>query len=522
MQTGARRIGVAAIAGVVLAVGTGCGAGPSSRPDVAVVEHGGGSTPRTSEAPPAPDLRAPVHDLAWTDCTTAALAPLGVGPGPDGLVLECATFTSPVDTPAAGPARSIQVGATRARLPRTPLDAAPLVLTSGADAASSTTLAALATGPSATLLERQPIVAVDRRGFGASTPIDCGDTVDRRALADLGQFTAGGGSAADAVAAAGRDATVACTDAAAPYALAFDTAHAADDLEQLRRMWQVDTIALLGTGNGAAVALAFTAKYPERVGRLVLDAPAGTTVDAATAAEHRAAGQEAALAAYARRCAALACALGADPVAAVTALRDRAAAGELGTVSSSALLASVSGFLGSPRGDQTARVRELADVLAAADRGDVAPLQGLIAATDAVTGSDGQFVARCSDGQQWPGPGRVEQLRQEWATTYPVFGADAALGLLRCAAWPATPPPALPTAVPVPILVFDGAADPVVGTGGLSTLTGSLTLAGAPWSGVRWEGFGHPATTHSECARGHLTRYLEDATLPPNAGACPA
>ncbi|WP_305094857.1 alpha/beta hydrolase [Prescottella sp. R16] len=514
MQTGARRIGVAAIAGVVLAVGTGCGVGPSSRPDVAIVEHDGGSTPRTSEAPAAPELRAPVHDLAWTDCTSDALAPLGVGPGPDGLVLECATFTSPVDPLSAGPARSIQVGVTRARLPRTPLDAAPLVLTSGADLASSNTLAALATGPSATLLDRQPIVAVDRRGFGASTPIDCGPTVDRRTLADLGE--------ADAVAAAGRDATVACTDAMAPYALAFDTAHAADDLEQLRRMWQVDTLALLGTGNGASVALAFAAKYPERVGRLVLDSPAAVTLDAASATESRTAGQEAALAAFARRCAALECSLGPDPVAAITALRDRAAAGELGTVSPGALLNALSGFLGSPRGDQAARVRDLADVLAAADRGDTVPLQGLIDATTAVTGSDGQFVARCSDGRQWPGPGRVDQLRQEWATTYPVFGEDAALGLLRCAAWPATPPPPQPGTVPVPILVFDGAADPVVGNADLATFTGALTLADAPWSRVTWEGFGHPVTTHSECARGHLTRYLDTAVLPPNAGACPA
>ncbi|RVW03999.1 alpha/beta fold hydrolase [Rhodococcus xishaensis] len=513
-----RRIGVAAI---VLAVCTACGAGPSDRPEVAIVEQGGGSAPTTETATEIPQLQAPVRDLDWSDCKDATLGSLGLGAGPAGLSLECAGFTTSVDT-SRGMTHLIEIGAMRARLPQTPDGAAPLVLTSGSDLASSSTLAALATGPSASLLEQQPIVAIDRRGIGASTPLDCLSTAERRALADLGQFTAGDVSNVDEVAALGRDATVECTDALQPYELAFDTAHAADDLEQLRELWEVDGLGLLGTGNGAAVALAYAAKYPAHVGRLVLDAPPATAVDAATAAEQRVQGQEAALANFSRRCAALNCSLGPDPTATITALRDQADAGNLGAVSSSSLLTAVSAFIGSPRGDQATRVRELADVLAAAERGDVAPLQDLIDTTETAVGTDGQFVARCSDGQQWPGPGRVVELQQTWAAKYPVFGADAAVALMRCAAWPTMAPPPLPSTIPVPVLVFSGAADPVIGDGGLATVTGSLSSAGARWSSVTWEGYGHPVVTHSDCARQALDRYLDSATLPSNGSACPA
>ncbi|WP_430332238.1 alpha/beta fold hydrolase [Rhodococcus sp. ACT016] len=513
-----RRIGVAAI---VLAVCTACGAGPSDRPDIAVVEHGGGSASTSDSAAPVPQLQTPVRDLGWTDCKDATLGALGLGPGPDGLSFECAYFTAPVDS-TGSVTGALEVGAARARLAQTPPDAAPLVVTSGSDVTSTTTLAALATGPSSDLLERQPLIAVDRRGLGASTPIDCGPTVDRLGLDDLAQFTPGAQPGVDAVAALSRDVTVACTDSLQPHELAFDTAHAADDLEQLRKLWQVDGLGLLGTGNGAAVALAYAAKYPTRVGRLVLDSPAATTADAATAAEQRVQGQEAALADFSRRCAALNCSLGPDPTAAIVALRDRAAAGDLGTVSASALLDAVSSFLGSPRGDQVGRVRELSDVLAAAGRGDVAPLKGLVSETQAAVDTDGQFVARCSDGQQWPGPGRAKELQQSWATRYPVFGADAAVGLMRCSAWPTMSPPPLPSTVPVPVLVLSGAADPVVGNAGVATVTGTLTSAHTTWSNLMWAGYGHPVTTHSDCARRSLVRYLESAALPPNGGACPA
>ncbi|MEH3156350.1 MAG: alpha/beta fold hydrolase [Gordonia paraffinivorans] len=56
--------------------------------------------------------------------------------------------------------------------------------------------------------------------------------------------------------------------------MAFTSANAAGDIEQLRRTWGVDRIGVVGVGAGADVALAYAGLYRDRVGRLVLDTPA--------------------------------------------------------------------------------------------------------------------------------------------------------------------------------------------------------------------------------------------------------
>ncbi|MGW6375929.1 alpha/beta hydrolase [Rhodococcus sp. NPDC055112] len=510
---------------VALAVCCACSAGPSVRPDVAVAQRPGETTGRTADAEQEPPpLEVPRTDLDWSDCTRTTLDTLGLGPGPAGLIIECAQLAAPIDPSSSIPG-TFSLGVSRARLPQTPADAGPLVLTSGADRASTATLAALAAGPITDLLATRPVVAVDRRGIGTSTTIECIDTPGlRRAMLDLGQFSPpdpDGGDAADKVMTLSRDATVGCTDFLQPQELAFDAAHAADDLEQLRKAWGVERLGLFTTGNGAAVGLSYAAQHPDRLSRLVLDAPGSVRADAVTTAESRVAGQEAALAAFARQCAALDCALGPDPRSAVADLVRRASAGELTPVSSNGLLTALTGFLGAPRGDQQARIREFSDVLAAAGRGDIGPLDSLIGHTAVATDSDGQFIARCSDGHQWPTPGRARELRTTWAEQYPVFGPDTALSLLLCTAWPTTPPPELPSTLDVAVLTLSGAADPVVGSAGAGSVTGAVAAAGAANSTVAWLGSGHPVSTHSGCGQLAIADYARTGVLPPDGGACP-
>ncbi|MDV7352241.1 alpha/beta hydrolase [Rhodococcus oxybenzonivorans] len=520
-----RRLGLLAL---VLVVCSACGAGPSNRPHVAVEREGGGSEPTPTESQnadaPPPQLQVPKTDLTWTDCTQGTLETLGPGVvAPSGLIFECASYESAVDESGVLPG-SFTMGAMRARLADTPANAAPLVLTSGSDRSSTSTLAALSTGGLATLLSTRPVVAVDRRGIASSQKIEClsPPTSDlRRRLADLGQFDPGAGDQVDKVAALGRDATIACTDYLQPQELAFDSTHAADDIETLRRTWEVDSLGILATGNGSAVALSYAAEYPGRVGRLVLDSPAVTTVDAATVTEQQVAGQEAAFDAFARQCTALSCSLGPDPRAAVTAAVAAAAAGRIPGVSSNALLTAISGVLGTAGGDQQGRVRMLSDAVSAATAGNTAPLLALAAQAEAAYESDGQFITRCTDGQQWPAPDRVRQLQRVWGEQFPLFGPDAAVGLLLCTSWPATAPPALPGDLSMPVLVLSGAADPVVGNAGVGTVTGAVGSAGATTATLTWHGRGHPAT-HSDCSQKAIVSYLADGTLPPDGSACPA
>ncbi|UGT63426.1 alpha/beta hydrolase [Nocardia asteroides] len=503
----------------------GCGAGPSDRPGVAVehpVAPGGGAG--TSQAPPAPPRAAvPKTDLAWSDCTRGTFDQLGLGAPPNGVILECAEYSTPIDT-AGTVIGNFRNGAVRARLPQTPADAPPLVLTSGADRASSATLAALAAGPPNGILATRPIVAVDRRGIGTSQPVDCLPVEVRQGFADNAQFARLGDAAAQAEALVGfsQDGTIACRDFLQPYENTFDVGHAADDIEQLRKEWQVDHIDLLGTGNGAEVAVSYARKFGDHLSRLVLDSPTSLGADATTVGEQRAQGAEAALTAFAQRCTALGCALGPDPRAAITDLVNRAAAGQLGDLSANAVTTALTGFLGSPRADQADRVPELADALAAAGRGNRGPLLALIQRQSAAIANDGEFVNRCADVRQPPTPSRAVELAGDWAGKYPVFGRSAALALLTCAAWPVgTPPPAIADFA-LPVLVLDGAADPVAGGVGQAAVTGALAGAGARTAVLRWQGWGHPVSARSGCGQRAVVEYLNEARLPQDGSACPA
>ncbi|MCK0092234.1 alpha/beta hydrolase [Rhodococcus sp. F64268] len=518
-----RRTGVLAVCWLAVAsVVAACGAGPSIRPDVAVVQDVGGEQPAEPEQrdPGTAQLPVPQNDLAWRDCTAETIDGFALPPGPAGLVLECAQVPAPIDVTGTVPG-TFPLGVLRARLSETPGDVAPLVVTTGSDLPSSRALAALATGPMSATLTARPLVAVDRRGLGMSQEIDCIFGADRRALSDLGQFGRSG-EASDRVAELGRQATISCTDYLQPQQLMFGASHAASDIEQLRRAWDVDRLGLLGIGNGATVALAYAAAYPGGVGRLLLDSPAAATADAELLAESAARGAEAAVDDFARRCAALECSLGPDPRGAIEDLYGRAADGLLAPVSSNALLTALTAFLGTPRADLQARIRELSDILAAARDGDVMPLLESVGTAEAMLTTDGQWVSQCSDGQRWPTAMRAAELQKSWSTTYPLFGSDAAVAATSCAAWPSMAPPPLPAALDVPVLVTSAAADPIVGNAGLDSVTGALTASGIRWTALAWQGAGYSATLHSACAQSRAEAYVANGELPPNGSLCPA
>jgi pimeloyl-ACP methyl ester carboxylesterase len=510
----------------VVALCGGCGAGPSLRPPVAVRQGGGGSGPATSPAvsapPKAPALQAPPKnaDLPWIDCTRPTLAGLGLGPGPAGLILECSQFNAPVDVSGAIYG-TVNVGVLRARLAQTPADAAPLILTSGSDRASSTTLVALATGNGAALLAAHPVVAVDRRGIGLSTPTTCMPPPTRQGLADNGQFAPGDQFAA--MQTLSEQATTACKDFLQPQELTYDAPHAADDIEALRQQWQVDKIGLIGVGDGAVTATSYAQKYPDHLGRLLLDSPWALGANQLTLTEQRVQGAESALTAYATLCASVRCSLGPDPRGAIADLVRRAATGGLPGISANAVLTAISGFLGDPRPDQTTQAVALADALSSAAHGDAAALAQIIGHQTAETGTDGQFVATCSDIQQRTPLEQARQLRATWAGQYPVFGEQSAIGLATCAAWPTIKPIDRPTGLRgLPVLVLSAAADPATGNGGLPSVTGAFNAGGARTAVVTWQGFGHAVLTHSGCALQQVLPYLKDGTLPSDGMACPA
>jgi len=501
---------------------TGCApwlaANPRFASDSASNPDPGPTTTTASGEPPA--ITAPKNDLSWSDCTSALFGGAGT-PAPPGVILECAEYDADLD-PVAGATGTLSIGAVRARSVQTPPDAGPLVFTTGSDLPSSVQLPVWLSRSGSDVLKVHPIVAVDRRGIGRSSPIDCRDVFDRKLMREQAQFE-GGDDQVAALGAITTTATTGCTDVIAPGESAYDNARAAEDLERLRSTWDVPALGLIGIGNGAQVAMAYAGSHPDKVARLVLDSPIAPGVGAESAAEDQVKAQQATLDAFAAQCVAVNCALGPDPKGAVGALLDSARSGRgPGGVSVAVLADAIITALGYPSGDRIGSTVKLANALAAARSGDNNPLNSLINQAEALRQTDGQFVNTCSDALNRPTPDRVRELVVAWGKMYPQFGAVAALNLVKCLNWPSGAAPQDPTKLGIDVLLLGVADDPIVGTQGVPATTAVVLNAGAASRRVMWQGIGHGASIYNSCSVAPLIGYLDSGKVPPTDIFCPA
>ncbi|MEC4765230.1 alpha/beta hydrolase [Mycobacterium sherrisii] len=477
----------------------------------------------TTKPPPAgpPPISAPKNDLPWHDCTAKVFTDAGIRPAPGGMQLDCANYDADLD-PVNGGSGTVSIGVVRARSTQTPKDAGPVVFTTGSDLPSSQQLPVWLSRAGGDVLAAHPIVAVDRRGIGMSSPIDCRDHFDRQAMRDQAQFQSGDDPVAN-LSDISNTATTNCTDAIAPGDSAYDNSHAASDIERLRSLWDVPSVALLGIGNGAQVALAYASSRPDKVARLILDSPVALGVSAEAAAEQQVKGQQAALDAFAAQCVAVNCALGADPKGAVSDLLADARAGRgPGGASLAELVNAITIALGFPSGARVNATASLADALAAARSGDFNQLTNLINHADATRDTDGQFVNSCSDTINRPTPDRIRELVVAWAKLYPQFGTVAALNLVKCVHWPTISPPAPPKALKVDVVLLGVQNDPIVGNEGVAQTAATVINAGAASRRVMWQGIGHGASIYTPCAGPPLVGYLNSGKLPGTDTYCPA
>ena len=522
MRRQGRITAAVAVGTVISGLLSGCApwlaANPQFASDSARNPDGGAATTTAAGGPL--EIIAPRNDLVWKDCTGQGFRDAGAPPIP-GVVLECATYDADLDS-VSGATGTLTIGVVRARSVQTPPDAGPLVFTTGSDLPSSLQLPVWLSRAGADVLKSRPIVAVDRRGIGMSSPIDCRDEFDRQQMREQTQFSSGD----DPVASLGAittTATTGCTDAIAPGDSAYDNSRAAEDLERLRSTWDVPALALLGVGNGAQVALAYAGSHPEKVARLVLDSPIPPGVAAETFAEDQVKAQQAALDAFAAQCVAVNCALGPDPKGAVDALMAAARAGRGPGGASAAVLANaIVTALGYPSGDRVGSTAKLANTLADARTGDTNQLNSLINQADALRGTDGQFVNTCSDALSRPTPDRVRELVVAWGKLYPQFGTVAALNLVKCLNWPSGSAPEDPKNLKSNVLLLGVQNDPIVGGQGVAAMAATIINAGANSKRVMWQGIGHGASIYSACALPPVLGYLEAGKLPPTDTFCPA
>lgn len=513
------RAALLAVLTSVTVLATACTAGPAPGPKV--VHGDGGEAAAEADANRLPTLSAPERDLNYADCGEKLADKYDVDVS-DKVQLDCAGFQVPVnpDDPDSAP---LLITVVRGTLAETPADAAPLVLTTGTDLPSSRLAMNFGSSTLAPLLAKHPIVAIDRRGVGQSAPVDCLTSEQRSTIIDDGASGSRDVEArTTALATAAREGADICNDTLEPDQLQYATADAAADIEQLRGRWQVDRIGLVGVGQGSSVALAYQARHPGNVGRLILDSPIGLNTQAAPAAAATAAGVQNSLSTFARRCSDVGCSLGSDGRSVLNRVIAAGASGALPGLSDTSILTAITTTLAVGPTDPDG-LKKLADAISAADRGNAGALKDLAAAGRSLRNTDGQLLSRCNDMLGRPGLADIPKLARTWGADAPMTANSAALSLARCDGWGNAGAAPAPSSFPIPPLVLLGLNDPINGLKSAEALTPLLVTTGAEPVSVSWDGLGYSVLTRSECAAQLVVDYLGDERLTgPAERACPA
>jgi len=515
-MTGHRRLATAA---VLLAVAlSGC---TSGEPD----ETAASSSP----AAPATPVAQPIE---WTDCDADIDQIITGRPGADrDLAFSCGTTSVPAsyDDPAGGPLDLFLVRATLAG--QTDRIGSLLVNPGGPGQSATDAAVQSALTLPEDVLRRFDVVGLDPRGVGLSTPVECISDQQKDELfavdprtADAAELTTVFGQV-DAVAAG-------CAEKYQDALGAFATVDSARDMDLVRESLGDEQLTFLGYSYGTTLGSTYAELFPERVRALVLDGAVDPDATAQEFAEQQAQGFEVAFDTFAANCTALlaGCPIGADPRAFVTDLLAQAAttpvpssrAGETRQATPGLVLNGIRSALYQP-----SAWPQLAQSLAGARNGDAA---GILTLADTYTGRnddgtytnvvDANVAVTCADTGEQLSADQVRTVLADWGTRYPLFGADAALGLYTCTPWqaPRTPLPERDATGSAPILVVGTQGDPV------TPLTGAQDMAADLVSGalLTWAGNGHTAYPKTGCVTAAVNAYLIELVVPAEGTTCPA
>jgi len=508
---------------------------------VAAVLLAGGCT--SSDAVPAPDGGPPTSVPAPTGEVGVAgeqagdpanarfyeqeLDWSGCGDG-----LQCSTVTVPVDW-AAPSAATLEVALLRR--PATDADAriGPLLVNPGGPGGSGVDWVRGSPVVSAEVARRYDVVGFDPRGVGASDPVDClsDAELDAYLSTDGPEPEAPGGlEALQAEAAAFAAGCQADAGALLPH---LGTVDAARDLDVLRAVLGAERLDYLGKSYGTLLGAEYAGRFPQRVGRFVLDGaldPA-STYDQVTVGQ--AEGLEQALRAYVEDCPQRrGCPLADDVDDALAEVRGVVEAAEqapLETGTDRPLTAALAttGIITPLYDDASWPVLDRA--LEGALDGDGQVLLQLADAyadrtEDGTYGSNllEAFVAvNCLDYPVDADPARLAATAQQLEEASPTFGDSLGYGEVQCAAWPVPP-----TRQPAPVAAEGAPPILVVGTTGdpATPYAWSQSLADQLASGrlLTWEGEGHTAYARgSECVDSAVDAWFLDGVLPGEGATCP-
>ncbi|MEV6241972.1 alpha/beta hydrolase [Lentzea sp. NPDC051838] len=499
-----------------MSVLTACSAGPSTRPVIAVKGEENQPVDQSTLAgpqpvPPLSEYRT--DSLGWSACNEQMKDRLGADAPQGDQTYECSRMTVVLDPPGR-PGR----GTLGIALMRVGTGKSALVVVNDPGGEPGTVKAArLAASLPKDILSTYTIIGMDRRGTGRSDGMSCVPPATR---AQLVEYDPAETEQSNLVVAAG-EASQECVLDLEGRLTAFDSWRAAADLERLRDHLGTDRLNALSFGEGSRVLTTYAQRFPNRIGRMVLDGAPDPTLDMVGVLESRAVASEAALDAFATDCKIRSCALAnprADVEALLTQLRSGRVRGEyVDLTPGSALNAILYGLA------DRARWPQLTDAIVKARAGDGS---GLFTLLDPVVNDldenpprfDAGLIIGCNDTSTRIPPDRVKALAADWQTKYKLFGTLYARQLLHCNPFP--PPKAekldaLKSAPPIVVLsTANDVSTPAPGTEHTAQRLPGSALIG-------WQGSGHGALTLSSCATTAVRDYLVDAKVPSNGTVCP-
>ncbi|MEV5877652.1 alpha/beta hydrolase [Streptomyces sp. NPDC052101] len=500
----------------------GCGGGSSDDGRGGGKGRGGGEGKGASTAPPpvpATDLPASLTSqrLDWQGCKAT-----GGSPAPSGE-WRCATLKVPLDWSEPDGA-TIGLALIRAQATGGNRIGSLLFNFGGPGGSGVSTLPYYA-NTAADLHERYDLVSWDPRGVGASEGIRCRD--DRQIEAAEGvdatpdtpqeeqaflQDAAGFGKG--------------CQKAAGNLLAHVSTTDTARDMDLMRQVLGDEKLHYFGISYGTELGGVYAHLFPQRVGRMILDAVVDPTADTVGHAENQTRGFQRALDDYLKS-------TGQDPAQGsrkIAALLKRIDARPLPAESGRKLTESlaVTGII-LPLYSKATWPR-LTGALNSAERGDGSPLLALAGDYNERdpsghygTRSHAQRAISCLDEKERPTLSETKQRLARFEQLSPVFGDYLGWDTAGwCHDWPVpgqfdTPQVSAPGAAP--ILLVGNTGDPATPYEGARRMADGLGKD----IGIEltWKGEGHGAYGNgSDCVDSAVNTYLLDGTIPRDGTVC--
>ncbi|MGI5508150.1 alpha/beta hydrolase [Streptomyces sp. CA-106131] len=466
-----------------------------------------GAVGTASASPVPPGLqRYYGQELHWKTC-------------PGAPAFQCTTVKAPLDYahPDAG---DINLAAARKKATGTGATRiGSLLFNFGGPGASAIDGLTAAPDAYASLNATYDLVALDPRGVGHSTLVDCG-TDTSTAATDSGASTTSTDQEIQAQAAAWAEVGAACARHAGRLLPHVGTLEAARDMDLMRTLLGDEQLHYIGWSYGTYLGASYAELFPSRVGRMVLDGAVDPSLDAASQSLNEARGYQVAWEAFPADCAARDdCPVGhsvkeaSRTLDSLVAWLDRSPLqqGKVITIDGETVLQMTGILLRAP--SWPALRQMLREVLAGHT---TTLLKVLVSALPGNPGDQSLTAVDCLSSTLGPRytAGQAKAALAEFVRVAPQFGKSWVSSLTSCTSWPV---PSQQTAHPItapgaaPILVVGTTRDPATPYNEAQALARQLQSGRL----LTWDGDGHTAYGRgSACIDNAVNHYLLDGRLP--------